>query len=92
MSDWAGPGYGRVQLRCKSVESRCRTFPAQLLHFIEEGNVRAKSGELAEQHCLIALSHKGVGKGSCTRGIHPPLAEVRRDRFQVPKLGENRSR
>ena len=76
MSDSAGPGYGRVQSGCKSVESRRRTFPAQLLHVIEKGNVRSKGGELAEQHCLIALSHEGVGEGSLTRDIYSPLAEV----------------
>ena len=83
----------RVQSSRQCVEAVCWSVPAQLVHVIEEYDVRSKRGQRSKKHgVVVPLAAKGICEGKRVDDVHTLLAVVQRDGFEMEKLGKNSSR
>ena len=64
----------------------------QLVHPIEKIDIGAKRGERPEEQSEIPLAGESVGEGARVGDVHSPVAPVRRNGFEMDKLGKDSSR
>lgn len=62
LTDYWPPAFreGRIQASCEQVESGCWTFPAQLVHVIEEYDVGSERGEPSKKQRAVPFAAKSI--------------------------------
>jgi hypothetical protein len=81
-----------VQSSSKRVEGWGRAIPAQLVHVVEERDVSLECSESPKKQCALPFAAKSACGGARVGGVHAPRVAIRRNGFDMEKLGEDGSR
>jgi hypothetical protein len=60
-----------------------------LVHIIEEHDVGSERGEGSKKQRVVPLAAKSICEGRGVGDVHAPLVAVRRDGFEMDKLGKD---